>query len=115
MLPEPIEYHAKLTDWQMESSNQTHSPRDAAEALAVKALSELAADPEGLGRFLASAGLGPENLREAASEPGFLAGLLDFILSDESRLLAFCENSGHQPKSVEAAREILGGKPMSDL
>jgi hypothetical protein len=114
-LPELLEYHAKLTDWQMESSNHIPSPHDAAHALAVQALSELAADPEGLGRFLASAGLGPENLREAANEPGFLAGLLDFILSDESRLLAFCENSGHKPRSVEAAREILGGKPIADF
>ena len=95
----------------MQTSNPTRS-ETAARALAIDALSDLAADPESLGRFLALAGIGPENLRESASEPGFLAGLLDFLLADESRLLAFCENRGYKPAAVATAREILGGPPL---
>ncbi|MEM8878303.1 MAG: DUF3572 domain-containing protein [Pseudomonadota bacterium] len=92
----------------MQTSNNM-GPEAAAQALAIDALGHLATDPESLGRFLALAGIGPENLRTAASEPGFLAGLLDFLLNDESRLLAFCENRGHEPTAVATAREILGG------
>src|ERR1041384_2453293 len=50
--------------------------REYAESLAVQALTYLAAEPERLGRFIALSGLGPEDIRIAAGEPGFLAGVL---------------------------------------
>ena len=43
--------------------------REAAEKLAVEALSFLASDPERIGRFLALSGLGPGDLRRIAGEP----------------------------------------------
>ena len=49
--------------------------REAAEALGIQALAYLAGDPERLGRFLALSGLGPETIRAAAHDPGFLAGV----------------------------------------
>ena len=53
--------------------------RESAELLAVQALTFLAGEPERLGRFLALTGIGPESLRTAAAEPGFLAGVLDHV------------------------------------
>ena len=83
--------------------------RDSAESLAVEALGFLAQEPERLGQFLAASGIGPEMIRSAAADPGFLAGVLDFIASDEPRLLAFAQHAGIDPRTVERAQALLGG------
>jgi hypothetical protein len=83
--------------------------REAAEALAIAALSYLAGEPERFGRFLAVTGVGPEQIRDAAREHGFLAGVLDHIASDEPLLIAFAEHAELKPASVMAAASILGG------
>lgn len=82
---------------------------DAAERLAVEALTWLAGEPDALGRFLALSGIGPEQLREAAADPGFLGGVLDFFASDERLLVAFAEHAGVKPEHVAAANRTLGG------
>lgn len=80
---------------------------EAAQALAVAALGFIAGEPERLGRFLALTGLGPENLRAAAAEPGFLAAVLDHVLADQSELFVFAESAGTSPERIEAARGAL--------
>ena len=55
--------------------------RESAENLAISALAFLAGDPERLGRFLSLTGIGPEAIRKAATEPAFLAGVLDHVVS----------------------------------
>lgn len=81
--------------------------RAAAEELAADALGYLAGDLEHLGRFLALSGIGPAELRAAAREPGFLAGVLEFYMGHESLLLAFCEARGRRPTEFAAARYTL--------
>jgi hypothetical protein len=81
--------------------------REAAETLAVTALSYLASDPEQLGRFLATTGIGPERIREAARDPSFLVGVLDYFASDETLLVAFAREAGFDPSHVERARAAL--------
>jgi len=83
--------------------------RKAAEAVAIQALGFLAQDGERLGRFLALSGVGPEDIRSAASQPGFLSGVLDHIVGDESLLVAFAEHAGLAPPQVAAAHSILSG------
>ena len=83
--------------------------REAAEALAVEALAYLAADPEQLGRFLALSGIGPEAIRDAAREPGFLAGVMAHIASDERLLLDFAAHAQLKPAAVMRAASALGG------
>jgi hypothetical protein len=83
--------------------------REAAEALAITALAFLAADPEHLGDFLAVTGIGPESIREAARDPGFLAGVLDHLAGHEALLIAFARAEGIAPTEVERARAALGG------
>ncbi len=87
------------------------NPREAAETLAVSALSFLTRDPDRLGRFLAVSGLGPDSIRAAAHEPGFLVSVLEHLLADEPLLLIFCEEESLRPQSVWHARLILGGMP----
>jgi hypothetical protein len=77
--------------------------------LAIQALSFIAAEPERLGRFLAISGIGPADIRAAAREPGFLAGVLDFVVADERLLRAFAEDSSVAPREVGAALIALGG------
>lgn len=83
------------------------SMREEAEAIAIRALSFVAGDPELLPRFLAITGIEASAIRRAAAEPGFLAGVLQFILAHEPTLLRFCEETGTQPADVGKALKAL--------
>ena len=83
--------------------------REAAESLAIQALNFLATEPERLGRFLALSGLGPESIRAAAAESGFLAGVLAHLGQDQALLIAFAEEAGVKPAAVDRARRLLAG------
>ena len=87
------------------SSHPKNTPAgtDEAEHTAVAILGWLAAEPDMLGRFLALSGLQAVQLREAVNDPGFLAGMIDFLVSHEPTLLSFCEATGTAPQTVEAA------------
>jgi hypothetical protein len=87
--------------------NAMRESRDTAEMIAIQALGFLAGDTERLERFLALTGIGPEALRAAAQEPGFLAGVLDHVAGDEAMLLAFAANAGIAPERVAQARAML--------
>jgi len=84
---------------------------EAAEMLAVQALAFIAQDGERLGRFLAVTGIGPAQIRKAAKEPRFLAGVLDHVAADETLLLAFAEQAGIDPSAIARARRVLGAAP----
>lgn len=75
--------------------------------IGVAGLSWLAADPERIGRFLAITGLGPENVRAAARDPAFLPALLDYLLGNETELLAFAGEMNLDPARIRAARDVL--------
>ncbi len=83
------------------------SRREEAEAVAISALGFVAADPELLPRFLAITGIEANAIREAAREPGFLAGVLQFILAHEPTLLRFAEETGTPPAPVGTALRAL--------
>jgi hypothetical protein len=85
--------------------------REAAEHLAIQALTFIGSDPAELGRFLAMTGIGPAELRAAAHEPDFLVGVLDHILGYEPLLLAFAKDADIKPATVAKAREALAGAP----
>jgi hypothetical protein len=82
--------------------------REAAEMLAVQALGFIGEDPERMSTFLSTSGIDPGAIRDAASEPDFLAGVLDHMLGDESLLLAFADSAGLDPGSIAKARRALG-------
>jgi hypothetical protein len=89
--------------------------REAAEMLAVQALAFIAEEPERLNAFLATTGIGLSQIRDAAAESGFLAGVLEHMLGDESLLLAFADSAGIDPSSVARAHDTIGGKWERDL
>lgn len=80
-----------------------------AEETAIAVLVWLAGEPELMGRFLALTGLEAGNLREAATEPGFLAGVLGFLMAHEPTLMDFCAATGTRPETVVRAFHTLGG------
>jgi len=87
--------------------------REAAESLAVQALGFLAGEPERLARFLALTGIGPDRIRAAAATPGFLAGVLDHVASEDALVTAFAAEAGIKPEEVEKARRTLSGDQRS--
>lgn len=85
--------------------------QEAAETLALSALAHIAADPSLLDRFMANSGVDPSALRASAADPRVLAGVLDFLMSDETALIAFCDASEVAPEAPGRARALLPGAP----
>ena len=79
------------------------------EALALEGLSFLAQDPDRLRHFLNVTGVRSDEVRERYSDPEFLAGVLDYLLSDETLLIAFVELIGVDPTLLIVARQELPG------
>jgi hypothetical protein len=92
----------------MKPEKRGHLTLEAAENLAIEALSFVASDPERVSRFLALTGIDPSDLRNAAAAPGFLAGVIDYYLGDERLLVEFAAQAGIPPTDIAAARRILG-------
>jgi Protein of unknown function (DUF3572) len=84
-----------------------HNPREVAEIVAIQALSFIAGEPERLGLFLAESGIGPETLRTAATDPQFLASVLDFVMRDDATVKAFAAVSQLHPTNIAAAHQAL--------
>jgi Protein of unknown function (DUF3572) len=90
--------------------------REAAETLAIQALSFLATDPDQLSRFLALSGIGPGSIRAAAAQPEFLAGVLAHLAQDDALLVRFAAEAGVEPGAIERARAVLSGlEPGRDV
>ncbi len=83
--------------------------QEVAEALAIQALTFIAGDGERLGRFLATTGISPAQIRAAAQEPGFLTGVLDYLAGDERLLSGFAAETGCDPADIGKALVALGG------
>jgi Protein of unknown function (DUF3572) len=88
---------------------QSSRSQEAAEMLAIQVLAFLAEEPERLTAFLSATGIAIEDLRNAAGETDFLAGVLEHMLADERLLLAFADSAGIDPANVARARNVLGG------
>jgi Protein of unknown function (DUF3572) len=82
---------------------------DAAQSLAIAALAYLSNTPDLMQRFLALTGIEASQIREAAREPHFLAGVLKFFTAHEPTLMAFCEATDTPPQSIQAAVAALPG------
>lgn len=81
--------------------------RETALDLATDALIFIAADTNRLTKFLGATGYRPDQIRAQANAPDFLAGILGFLLEDESMLLAFAANGNHDPSKLSRAHLVL--------
>lgn len=90
----------------------------AGEETAVQALKWLAETDDLLRVFLGSSGLNAAELaaqiRSGAPSSEMLAAVMDFILMDDSWVMAFCLESGRDPKDMIAVRANLPGGAAPD-
>jgi hypothetical protein len=85
----------------------SRSARDAAESLAIQALTFIAEEPQRLALFLDITGIAARQIRAAAREPGFLAGVLEHMMNDENLLIAFAASRGCGPAEIAQAHQAL--------
>lgn len=109
--PDPEWRRAREESMAMPMTNTAESAD--AEALAVQALGYIAADPVLLPRFLSITGIEASQIRRVAGEPGFMAGVLQFICAHEPTLIAFAETADVAPARVQKALNALPGGEMS--
>ena len=67
--------------------------RENAEKLGIQVLGWLAGHDDLLTQFLGMTGIAADDLRTRAQEPEFLGFVLDFLLTDDSMVIAFCEDA----------------------
>jgi hypothetical protein len=89
--------------------------REAAEMLAIQSLAFIAEEPERLDLFLSTTGIAAAEIRTAARETGFLAGVLEHMLAHESLLIAFADSAGIDPAAVARARSALDRQGERDV
>ncbi|PST25346.1 DUF3572 domain-containing protein [Mesorhizobium plurifarium] len=80
-----------------------------ADDTAIAILTWLADEPELMSRFLALTGTDPASLRRAIGEPGFMGGLVAFLMEHEPTLMAFCNDTQTSPEEVVRAHHIFSG------
>lgn len=88
-------------------SNSLQHKREFAENTAIAALVYLTHDEDALQAFVATSGIDPSRIREAARTPGFLAGVLHYLLSDERLASGFAIERGLSPEQLAAAIHVL--------
>ncbi len=83
--------------------------QELAEILALRVLEWVAGQEDIINAFLGGSGLSPSDLARIAEDPVLMAAVLDFLLEDEARLLAFCADTGVAPTAPMSARAHLPG------
>lgn len=82
---------------------------DQAETMALSVLGWLAAEPDLMGTFLAQSGLATDDLPTLASDRGFLAGVMDFLMAEDQRVLDVAAALGMRPEDLARAAATLVG------
>lgn len=83
--------------------------QEAASEVAIAAIAHIASEEQMILGFLQYAGLSPDSLREQASDPAFLGGVLDFVMGDEAIAASFCTAQGMTGEDLMRARQALPG------
>lgn len=83
--------------------------RKAAETLAAQAFSWVAGDVDLLNAFMAMTGAAPADLVRNVASPAFLGTVLDYILTEDRLVIAFCDSRGLPYAAPLQARGLLPG------
>ena len=87
---------------------------DAAETLALQALGWLVGNDDLLPVFLWASGASEADVKANATDPAFLAAVLDFLLMDDAWIIAFCDSANVRYDKIAQARAALpGGAQMN--
>jgi hypothetical protein len=91
-------------------SDTPNDPPEDIYALALAALTATLGDSRRAHRFLDLTGIGTDELRARAGEPGLLAALIRFLEAHDPDLLAVSEELGVSPHVLVQARRKLEGE-----
>lgn len=83
--------------------------QEIAETLALQALAWIAGNDEMRPLFLGASGASAADLAKGATDPAFLAAVLDFLLLDDAWIVAFCDAAGLRYDAPMQARAALPG------
>lgn len=83
--------------------------RESAEIIAAQALAWVAAEPDRINAFLNLSGLSPAELMAQAADPRILGAVLDYVMTEDSLVMAFCDEAGLAYTVPQAARGALPG------
>lgn len=86
--------------------------KDAAETLAIRAITYIAGDDELLEGLFAQSGIGIDDLKVGITNNDVQRGALDFLLSHEPFLMRFVEETDYAPEDPARAQTILSGGPI---
>jgi hypothetical protein len=75
-------------------------PTIGAKELGSLCLQHLAENPEQLAEFMSISGITPDGLRRGVGSEGFNSGLIDYFVSNESLLVAFCKANQLSPEAI---------------
>jgi hypothetical protein len=78
-----------------------------ADQIAIDALGYIASEPDLMQRFLDLTGIEADGIRQAAGQPSFFVGVLDFLLANENDVVAFSHATGTPLETVQIAQEKL--------
>lgn len=80
-----------------------------AEEVALLALGWLVGNDELLPVFQGASGVSADDLRAGASDPAFLASVLDFLLMDDAWVIAVCDHLAVSYETLFQVRQTLPG------
>lgn len=83
--------------------------QERAENIGIQVLGWLAAHDDLLLQFLGMTGISADDLRKRAVEPEFLGFVLDFLLTDDEVISAFCADANLPTDTPMQARAALPG------
>ena len=83
--------------------------REQAETIGLQTLGWLVGNDELCPIFLGSTGASIDDLKSQASEPAFLASVLEFVTMDDSWVMALCDTFGWPYETPLQARYALPG------
>ncbi len=81
-----------------------------AETIALNILNFLLNDEDRRQRFMTLTGMDPQDLRGNASDPAFLAGIVEYLLQDESLIYTFADEYNTPPDQPAIAHRALIGR-----
>ena len=86
-------------------------PQESAEIVGLQALAWLAGNEDLLPVFLGSTGASEVDVRNGATDPEFLGGLLEFLMMDDAWVISFCDSiSIPYERWIEARQSLPGGE-----
>ncbi len=96
------------------AKDQVEIAAENAHLLAIEGLNFIVGDSQALARFMNLSGLSADDIRAAAAEPEFLAGVLSFLMDHEAVLMAFAATAQIPPQQIAKAHLALSGAPVWD-